>query len=178
MITNSENGITMYEWTIYSIFLAIDILGFSAYFVLRTTDLRMASEADINMLLYALLSKANSGKLSHIYRKIASEWLKLSQLLWNSANIRCYSAVACLWSLIFLVLAFPFLFLGYSFWVIFFALAAVLFLMALTIHSRYPKLWAFSLKVLDKIQVFPFFRQMNRTTEFENVIKHTFYSEK
>lgn len=160
---------------IYTVFLTVVILGFSVYFTLRTTDLRNSEQADVNVLSNTFLADAYSGKLAWAYRKIAKEWLKLSDLFLNSANLRCYSAVSCLWSLSLLAFTFPFLFLECPIWLIPFGVAVVFFIVALIVHIFSP---SFLLRALDKIHVFPFLRQMGRSEGIENVIKtHDFLRE-
>lgn len=163
---------------VYSTFLVIVSLGFSTYFALRTSDLRSWRQADVNVLSNVFLADASSGELAIAYQKAAKEWFKLSNLFLNSANLRCYSAVSCLWSLLLLVPAFfLLLLLELPIWLIPFGLAVMFFIFALIIHIYSSRVSLF-LRILDKIHKLPFLRQMSRSEYVENIIKiHDFLLE-
>lgn len=157
---------------VYPIFLTIMIFGFSVYFTLRTTDLRVAQQGDINMISNTFLADVNSDQIAFSYQETAKEWFYLSESARNGANLRCTSAIACLWGLFSLFLTFPFLFFESKIWLVPFCIAMVFFAFALIVHIFNPD---FLINALDKTNVFPFMHIMNRAERFENVINtHNF----
>lgn len=152
---------------VYPIFLTIMIFGFSIYFTLRTTDLRVAQQGDINMTSNTFFADVNSGQIAFPYQETAKEWFYLSEGARYSANLRCTSAIACLWGLFSLLLTIPFLFFKSKIWLIPFCVAIVFFAFALIVHIYNPD---YMTNALDKSNVFPFMDIMKRAERFENVI--------
>ena len=165
------------RWRIYGVFLTIAILIFSAYVTLRTSQLHGAYTADVNVYSYTRLADASSGEIADVYEDTAKEWLKHSESRREFARIRCYSAVSCLWGLIFLGITFPFLlFSDRRFWLISFIISVTFFTLAIVIHIFAP---SFVLGTLDKIHIFPALHPLPpRTEEVENMIRtHPFLQE-
>lgn len=167
LIKRSLNLLDRNKKIVYPVSLAIIIFGFSIYFTLRTTDLRVAQQSDINMMSNAFLADANSGQIASSYQEIAKEWFYLSESARNSANLRCASAIACLWGFFSLLITFPFLFLRRKIWFIPFCIAIAFFALALIIHIFVPN---YLTNAMDRINLFPFMDIMKRDEKFENVI--------
>jgi len=121
--------------TVYAIFLAILIFVASIYGTLRTGLLYDSRAADVNVYTYTRLADYSKGEETEAYKDIAREWLEFSEGFRKSANVRCYSGICCVWSLIFLIITLPVLFIKKrKFWLIPFTISIVFFILAFSVH--------------------------------------------
>jgi hypothetical protein len=140
---------------IFLISLAIVCYGVTIYTSARITESNFYFQASLNAYQYKTLAQIVPREQAITYDEIGNAWIQASESFRGRTRLWSYTSVCCMWSLLFLLVTFPFLVLKRRLWIIPFSISILFLAMNLYVHALKIGFLGPN-PILEELAVFPF----------------------
>lgn len=140
---------------IFLIFLAIICYGVTIYTSARISESNFYFQASLNAYQNKALAETAPKEQAKTYDDVGNAWIQASECFRGRTRLWSYTSICCMWSLLFLLIAFPLLLLKRRLWIFPFCISLIFLIMNLYVHVFKIGLLEPD-PILEKLAIFPF----------------------
>jgi hypothetical protein len=140
---------------IFLISLAIICYGITIYTSARVSESNFYFQASLNAYQNKALVEIVPREQAITYENVGNAWIQTSEYFRGRTRLWSYTSICCMWSLLFLLITFPFLILKKPLWIIPFCVSIVFLIINLYVHCFKIGLSG-THPILEKLAIFPF----------------------